>query len=462
MKVSLKAKLSLNIAFVVLLTVAFISILSNIFINRQFVNYITGQQQLKTQEIVANLCGYYNNMSETWDMDSVHTLGMYSLYDGFIIKVYENDGTVLWDAEHHDMSLCANVMKEITDRMEVKYPKLKGEFQSKQYDLIQNKVKIGTVVITYYGPYFLSESDFQFLHVLNFILIGTGIAALFLSVIIGLLMAKRITKPLSDTVAIAKKIADGNYEVKNKDITGTKELDELTFSINHLAETLNKQESLRKQLTQDVSHELRTPLATVGMHLEAMIEGVWEPTKDRLNSCYEEIERLTKLVKDLEKLSRTEGDNLNLHKTKVDLCELAEKAYDSFKIEMAKKNQKFELIGFQTFVTADRDRIYQVVYNLLSNAVKYTPEDGHITIKIEDTEENATLSVQDDGLGISQEELPLIFERFYRADKSRNRKTGGAGIGLAIVKSIMTAHGGTVVATSEPGKGSCFTMELPK
>lgn len=462
MKLRLKTKLSLTIAFVLLLTVSFISILSNVFINRQFIRYIAKQQEEKTQEIVASLSGYYNSALKTWNANAIQALGMYSIYDGFIIKIYDNHGELLWDAEHHDMSLCADIMKDITQRMETQYPTLNGEFKSRQYDLTQNGTKIGYVTITYYGPYFLSESDFQFLHLLNVILIGTAILALILSILIGYMMAKQITNPLSKTVKAAKQIADGNYEVKITKITRTKELDELTFSINHLAETLKKQESLRKQLMQDVSHELRTPLAAVGMHLEAMIEGVWEPTKERLNSCHEEINRLTKLVQDLENLSKVESENLVLHKSEFDLYEITEKAYHNLKIEMDQKHQSFELTGGSTKVNADKDRIYQVIYNLLSNAVKYTPDNGHILVQTKDTRKHAILSVRDDGIGIPKEELPHIFERFYRADKSRNRKTGGAGIGLAIVKSIVTAHEGTIKAESELGKGSCFTLTLKK
>lgn len=462
MKRSLKTQLSLTNAIMVLFTVLLISFLSNIFINLKFKDYISEQQKQKTKEIVSSLSQQYNTTLDIWNENFIHTIGMYALYDGYIIKVYDLDEESVWDAEKHDMTLCMQVMADISERMKEKYPKINGEFISKSYDLIQKEQKVGSISISYFGPYFLSESDFEFLSALNIILISIGICSLILSILIGWIMATRISKPILKTVDIAKEISAGNYSIGFDDTTKTKELDELILSINHLAKSLKDQEELRKQLTADVSHELRTPLTTVATHLEAMIEGVWEPTDDRLKSCYEEINRITKLVRDLEQLAKAESNNLKLNKTSIKLMNIISSIIRLFEIEIKNKNLNITIDGDLGELIADKDRINQVVRNLLSNAIKYTLDNGHINIKIIDTEKSVIFNIEDDGIGISEKDIPFIFERFYRADKSRNRKTGGTGIGLAIVKSIIIAHGGKIEVESRFNYGSSFKVTLPR
>jgi two-component system, OmpR family, sensor histidine kinase BaeS len=462
MKLSLKSKLSLAIALVVLLTVALISFLSNYFIQNQFKGYITNQQQKETKQIVDNISAQYDAETDSWDVDMVHTIGMYALYDGYIVKVYNIAGRPVWDAEAGDMSLCTQVIGDISHRMMMEYPTIKGKYTTKSFPALQSSNEIGTVSISYYGPFFLSEEDYLFLSTLNKILIGIGVIALLISIVTGIFLARHLSKPILKTVEAARDIADGKYGTRMREDTGTKEVDQLIGSINHLAHSLEKQESLRRQLTADVAHELRTPLTTVQTHMEAMIEGVWEPTRERLEGCYDEMERLSNLVSDLESLAKVESNNLILNKTEISLRELAEKVLGSYEREFTDKNLSVEVSGNCSDIPADRDRISQVLINLISNAVKYTPEGGKIVITLSDTEDSAVFHIQDNGIGIPEEEIPLIFERFYRADKSRNRNTGGSGIGLAIARSIITAHGGTIGVDSRLNKGSNFMVMLPK
>ncbi|MEI6578754.1 MAG: ATP-binding protein, partial [Eubacteriales bacterium] len=451
-----------TIALAVLLTVALISILSNFFIDRQFTAYILKQQGINTQEIADNVSSQYNIKTKTWDVNFVHAIGMTALNDGYIIKVYDSQKKVVWDAENCDTISCSQVMDDISNRMMQKYPQMNGKFTSKTISLLNNNEKIGTVNIRYYGPYFLSENDFQFLNALNTVLIIIGIFSLAFSVVIGFFMAKRLSNPILKTAGAAKQIADGNYDVRIEENTNTKELSELTSSINHLADSLGKQEALRKQLTADVAHELRTPLTSVGTHLEAMVDGIWEPTPERLQSCHEEVLRIGKIVQELESLAKVESENFKLDKTAVNPAALAQKAVSSFEAEIKNKNLQVSVEGQCSNIQADKDRLSQVFINLLSNAVKYTPEGGNIKITVSETDRNVSIKFQDNGAGIDGEELPFVFERFYRADKSRNRSTGGSGIGLAIVKSIVTAHGGTVEVQSKLNEGTCFTVTLPK
>lgn len=319
------------------------------------------------------------------------------------------------------------------------------------------------MIITYYGPYFLSESDFQFLNTLNTVLISTGMVSLCISFIISGILAKHIVRPIRKTAYIANQISQGDYSIRFEGNTKSKELHALVSAINDLSCRLSEQERLRKQLTADVAHELRTPLSTLASHLEVMIEGVWKPTTARLQSCYEEFSRISGLVTDLEQLAQIENDNLILHKKPTDLLAIVCTVCDCFELEMQKKHLTLTLEGVSSHIMADHDKVHQLVMNLVSNAVKYTKEHGTIRIHVDTLEENVILIVEDDGIGIAQHELPLVFERFYRTDQSRNRKTGGTGIGLAIVKSIVTAHGGTVRAESHPQQqGSRFVVTLPK
>jgi signal transduction histidine kinase len=353
-------------------------------------------------------------------------------------------------------------MEDISGRMRIKYPQLDGEFISSEHKLLKGDKVIGYVSISYFGPFFLNENDFRFLNSLNTILITIGVVAIALSIIVGYFLAKRISSPILNTVEAAKQISDGNYEVRLKEHTNTKELDMLTDSINHLAGSLFDLERLRKQLTADVAHELRTPISILQSHIEAILEGVWEPTSDRLQSCYDETVRIGKLVGDLENLAKIENDNLKLEKIQVKLKDLMSKTIISFEENLRDKNLTARMTGPDITVSADPGRMTQVLFNLLSNAIKYSDPDADILLETQENEGFAGFIIRDQGIGIPEDELPYIFERFYRADKSRNRLTGGSGIGLTIVKSIVEAHGGYVRVESRLQEGSCFTVMFPK
>jgi signal transduction histidine kinase len=342
------------------------------------------------------------------------------------------------------------------------YPDMNGKFKQKDFDLIRDNQVIGMARILSFAPYFFNENDFHFMKTLNTLLVGSGALSLFLAIAFGCILAQQMSDPICKVAAVAKRMSDGDYAVRIEEITSIKELEELMSSVNHLARSLGSQENLRKQLTADVAHELRTPLTTIGTHIEAMVEGIWEPTPERLSSCHEEIVRISKLVCDLESLAKVESGNLRLNKTSVNLFELTEKVIRNFETEARSKKLHVSIEGKCPDVWADRDRISQVFINLFSNAVKYTPPGGTIRVILSEGDNSSLLVVEDDGAGIPQEELPFIFERFYRADKSRNRTSGGSGIGLAIVQSIVTAHGGKVRAESRLEHGSRFQVALPK
>lgn len=445
---------------VVLVTVSLISLLTNITVNRQFEDYILNQKTTRSSYIVTDLSNQYDAMSQKWKEDYLHTIGMYSLYDGYLLTVYDSSNQVIWDAESHDMTLCRQIMDEISKRMN--HRKSKGSFTAHSYDLTQNGEKIGAVSIRYYGPYFYSENDFEFIHTFNTVIVSIGVISLIFSLIVGWFLASKISRPVTKTAEVAKHIASGNYNIRFESETKTTELNNLVSAINSLSTDLAKQENLRKQLTTNMAHELRTPLTAIRSYLEAMIEGLFEITPKRLSGCLEEVNRLSNLVADLERLAKIESDNLNLKKSEFDLFEQLQVIHNNFLAEAKKKDITISMEGNSTLIYADKDRILQVLTNLVSNAIKYTPEKGHVSLELKEDLKQVFIHVTDNGIGISKEELPLIFERFYRTDKSRNRKTGGAGIGLTIVKSIIQAHHGTITIESEENKGSTFIVTLPK
>lgn len=457
---SLRSQLSLSILALLLVMIVLMSLFANLFINREFEYYVQRQEEARSEAIVSDLTSQYNGMTRSWDADFLHTIGMYSLYGGYILKVYNADGDILWDAENHDMTLCGQIMDEITYRMEK--AKKAGSFQSHAYDIAQGQTKVGSVAISYYAPFFFNENDHQFIDALNTVFIVIGAVAGVLAVVLGGLLARRIARPVAKTAEAAKQVARGEYGIRVASETNTRELNDLITSINHLAGALGEQENLRKRLTTDVAHELRTPLTAVTLYLEAMIEGLWEVTPERLKGCHEELTRLGNLVADIQQLANVEGDNLQLHKAAVDLLDIAEAVGGNLSAQAKGKGQTLTVTGEHAVVDADRERMRQVLINLVSNAIKYTPQGGHIRIETELSDGYGIVCVKDDGIGIAEAELPLIFARFYRTDQSRDRRTGGTGIGLTIAKSIVIAHGGTINVESKPGEGSCFSVSIPK
>ena len=462
MKQKISAQLAAGFAFIVLITVAVISVTANGLISRQFEQYVAQQRKMSSEQLAQSLSFQYHAEDGTWNVDYIHGLGMYALKDGYLIRLSDAEGQVIWDAENHDMTLCHQIMQDIRTQMSQRRPDLDGNFTTYRYDLKQNDEVIGYLDVSYYSPYYLNESDFRFLDSLNRILLVVGICAAVAAAAAGAVLAKSLSVPLLKVTEITRKISDGDYGARLENENGqTQEIAALSGAVNHMAERLERQETLRRRLTSDVAHELRTPVANVSLNLEMMLDEVWEPTKDRLQSCYEELGRISGIISDLEKLRQMETENMNLELEPVNLLELAQAVETAFEPDLKKKKLTCEVSGEAAAVMGDQRRLHQVIFNLVSNAVKYSTEGGTIQIRVKQEKHKAVLIVEDQGIGMAEEELPLIFERFYRTDLSRSRKTGGAGIGLAIVKAIVQAHQGTVTVTSKVGCGSRFTVTLP-
>nr|WP_303740724.1 ATP-binding protein [Lutispora saccharofermentans] len=460
-KFSLRTKLTMSYILIASICVSLISIISNVYLDKHFKDYIINNQEKKNSEIV-NMVAQQYDAARGWDKYSVQSIGIGALENGMIIKVKDNEGMIVWDAMLYNSGMCHDMMSRMADNMYSRYPGWKGEYVENSYPITYQGEAVGKIEIGYYGPFYFTDSDLAFINTLNRVFISVGVVSLFLSFIIGALMSKRISKPITRVISTARMISRGYYGGRNDERSDTKEINQLTDAINDLAQNLESQERLRKQLTADVAHELRTPLATLQSHMEAMIDGVWEADAERLKSCHEEIMRLNRLVGDLGKLAKYESDNLTLNKTEFDLGELITRIGQNFENEFRSKNIVLLINVSEQRIFADKDKISQIIINLVSNALKYTQDSGQVNISLTGDKDGIRLSIADSGIGIAKEDLPYIFERFYRADKSRNRLTGGAGIGLTIAKAIIEAHKGRIEVQSELNKGTAFTILLPK
>lgn len=297
---------------------------------------------------------------------------------------------------------------------------------------------------------------------INLIFILAGVFALLLAFVLSYWLAERISRPLSELTSAAHGIATGAYG-ETVDVMGGKEVEELEDAFNTLSGNLKRNEELRRNMVVDIAHELRTPLTTLRGQLEALEDGVVEPDLTALESLKEDAAILTRLVEDLQQLSLAEAGHLELDLLPVDVGETVRGALSRFEPELEARGVDLE-VDIQPgipMIEADQVRVAQVLNNLVKNAILHTPEGGVIGVGARSGEGEIVLSVSDTGPGIASEDLPYVFERFYRADRSRARATGGAGLGLTIARSLVEAHGGRIRVESEPGKGSTFLFTLP-
>lgn len=462
MKFGLRSKLTLSYAVLALLLVAVISLCVNIFFKIQFNDYVIEQQKQNNQSIVNLVEKQYDTGAGNWNVSAVENIGMNALDQGIILKVKDTTGNTVWDATVHNNGLCVQMLSQMAEYTLSHNPNFKGGYEQTSYSLTTNFRRVGEADIGYYGPYFYTSNDVHFLNSINTILVVVGLISLLMALILGAVMSKRISRPISKAVQAATEISKGNFKQRIEEQSTTREINQLTNTVNNLADSLEKQQNLRKTMAADVSHELRTPLASLQSSIEAMIDGIWEPSNDRLESCHEELLRINRLVGDLEKLERAEAENSVLNISEYDLSELTQHIIHNFETDFYKKGVVLNFTGKAENIRADRDKISQVIINLVSNALKYTPEGGRVDIEVKGTERSVELVVSDSGNGIPPEDLPYIFERFYRADKSRNRLTGGSGLGLTITRAIVEAHKGEISISSELNKGTIFTVRLPK
>jgi signal transduction histidine kinase len=280
--------------------------------------------------------------------------------------------------------------------------------------------------------------------------------------IVGNFTFRRFGRPMTQIFLAIDSIAEGDLSVRVPEHY-PRQFGQLARRFNHMVSELERAEQQRRNLTADIAHELRTPLHIIQGNLEGMIDGVYEPTSENINNTLDETKLLSRLVNDLQTLSLAEAGQLPLHPTRFLLTDLIQDLTSSFSSQAATLgiDLKTNIADPSQEITADYDRLNQVLSNLISNALRHTPKDGTILLNTESTEGKIRIMVQDTGEGISAEDIPFIFDRFWRSDKSRLGRVN-SGLGLAIAKQLIQAHDGTIEAQSEIGKGARFVIEIPQ
>ncbi len=301
-----------------------------------------------------------------------------------------------------------------------------------------------------------------FIQAVNRSLLFGALVAGLTAVISTLILSGRILRPAENLTAAAERMAHGDLNVRVP-VESQDELGQLAEAFNTMASSLAQQEELRRAMVSDVAHELRTPLTNLRGYLEATRDGLVNADYALIDNLYEETMLLSRLVNDLHELAQADAGQLTLLRSPTPLAGLVEQAVTMLRQQTNDKQIALtaDLPADLPLVDVDAERIGQVLRNLLNNAIAHTPDGGAIGVSARVQGGEVQVAVRDTGEGIAPEHLPHVFDRFYRADKSRARQTGGAGLGLAIVRQLVEAHGGTVSAESVAGQGSTFTFTLP-
>lgn len=461
MKMGLKVRLILSYTMLSLLLVLSLLVISNTLLERQFRNYMIGKQEEKNETYVSAVLTEFE-AGKSLSEESFLALGQKALNEGMILMIKDKLDQDILCMSCYDNRSCENMIDAMEQTMEARYPGFEGAYTEKIYLLSKGDVNYGTVTLGYYGPYYLLDADMRFMDVLNQLFMVSGVGFLFIAIGLGYFMAVRISRPIGAVTQKTRQIEGGDFGCRIDFESNTKEIQGLISSVNALASTLQAQQAIKKRMAGDYAHEFRTPLAAIQSNLEGIMDGIFEPTNDRLEGIHVEILRLSRMVSQIDKLVELENDTIPTSRERFDLGTLLRQTVSPFEAELKEKSITLRVDTVPCELTAHRDQISSLIVNLLSNAIKYTDKNGTISITLQNSKSHVVLTVQDSGMGIAKKDIPHIFEHLYRTDTSRTRETGGSGIGLSVVKAIVAAHGGDLDVKSQVGSGSVFTVSLPK
>ena len=424
------------------------AVLVNLAFDRRFDAYVADRSRETQQELAMALAAAYEQ-GGGWEDASLTAVGQGALMNGLGLTVEDASGQTVWSLEQ-----VSGGMAEMHRSM-MGAPPLGSE---RRLPVEVGGETVGVAVVRLPEGR-LAPADASFQASVNRLLITGGVVAGLVSLCVGLLLARRATAPVAELTTAARHLAAGD-RTRRVRAERTDELGEMGRAFNHMVDTIDEEDRLRRTFAGDVAHELRTPLTVLRSQVEAFQDGVAPPTPAALASLSDEILRLSRLVADLEALASADASNFSLDRQAVRVAPLLEETAQSFAGVLGDQRLRLELDLDQGIeVEADPTRLGQVVSNLVSNAVKFTPTGGLVRLELERDGPWALIRVSDTGSGIPADEIPSVFDRFFRG---RDVRSGGSGIGLAIVRQLVTAHGGEVDVASEPGQGTSFSVRLPR
>lgn len=459
---SINSKLIISFTFIMIVTIIAIRFCVNTNFKDSFERYVDDSNKEEINHLIEfDLKSIYVN--NIWDMTCIESLGVDAIRKGIAIEIYDENNIKIWSVFEDEKVLSDTTLREVSKNMQSIEKEWNDYFE--EYKVAINdsdKNLVGYAYIGHYASTYYMDNDVELFNAVNRIIAIIGIISIGSIIVISIIISRSITRPIFKVAKMTKAIGEGDYKRELTYKSNINEVDDLIDSINKLANELNKQENLRKQLTGDIAHELRTPLTSIKGHLDAIIAGIWEPTKDRLNSINEEVTRITNLVDDLRKLAKFDGEKNSLNRELVNLKSYIKNITYNYEGKAIEKGIiiKYQLENLEVFI--DKEKFAQVIINILSNSIKYNDGNSEIYINTFIKDNNVNISIKDNGIGIPKDELKNIFERFYRVDKSRASSEKGIGVGLTISKSIVNAHGGEIKVFSEINKGSEFIIILPK
>lgn len=441
MKSPIRKKLTLVILVVSLGSILTSGLIINISLNYQFKNYLTKGEEVRRQQIVNNLTELYREYGG-WERIPRNVNIVRATFMGNLRYVTDQYGKVVILAR-------PGMTRRNNDSLTARPIRL-------------DSVLIGTA---YFGrniiKNILTTQDEMFRSTINRSILLTILLTGTISFMVAMILARKFTAPIMEMSQTATDMISGNLESRVHELPPD-ELGELGMGLNQLAEGLSTMEKLRKKMTADVAHDLRTPLATIRSHLEGMIDQILPPTKKNLESLLEEVNRLTLLVDGLQEIALTDKAIYNFKLEPIELSSFLKETVRRLQPLFQTQDLNLSFSSSRPcIVISDRAALSKILDNLLSNSLKFTLPGKTVRLILTVGEKMALIKIIDQGVGIMAKDLPHIFERFYRTDPSRNRDSGGFGLGLTIVKELIQALGGMISVKSEPGEGSVFTVELP-
>lgn len=455
-------KLFLIFLILVILALLLVGIFINFSIGDRFDDFIILQREENISELAVVLGENIKNN----DIESVKNLvDNFSRTNRIPLWLEDNKGDFIYfSAQNNQMNQMMRRMgMDSNNHTNIRQmpDQIPGQTQSKEVYVEGQKV------LTLYWKQINAENQLDadlynyFKRNIYRAIIFSALFVIVLIIIVSFILSKKITKPLIKVKNAALEVAQGNYQ-QNIESKGDDELAQLVKAFNLMSRKLLKLEKIRKESTSDLAHELRTPLTTIKGYLEAIEDGKIEVNQESIAEMQEETQRMTNLIEKLNEFADAQNKVFELKLEKVNLTPIIEKIIKQQQGALSEKNITLDLqFEKEYYIKGDQNSLFQIFNNIIENAIKYNVENGQIEIKALKENHNLVIYIQDSGVGITDRDLPFIFERFYRADKSRNSKNQGTGIGLAVAKELMEAHQGKIKVESNES-GTLFKLFFPE